>query len=169
MKNTKMTPAPFWGLLVTTGLVSLFCAAQDIPALSSREAFQTLDKSDTYLIDVRTISEYVYVGHPVMAYSVPIGFWDEEGIREIPNANFEEDLKARFKVGDRLIFICRSGRRSLVAAGRAVEAGFKDSFNVKEGFEGGKDSRGLRTVDGWKNEGLPYTYTIDQRLMYKFR
>jgi rhodanese-related sulfurtransferase len=169
MEKTKMTTVPLRRLLMMIGLASLFCGAQDIPALSSRQASEMLEKSNTYLIDVRTIAEYVYVGHPLTAYSVPLGFWDEKGIKNRPNTRFEEDLKALFKQEDVLIFICRSGGRSRLAAERAVRAGFKNVFNVSEGFEGGIDSRGLRTIDGWKNAGLPYTYNIDPRLIYKFR
>ena len=136
--------------------LSFFCAAQDTMGLFSIEAYQILEKPDTYLIDVRTIAEYVYVGHLETAFSVPIGFWDEKGITIIPNPGFEEDLKALFKPQDTLIFICRSGNRSGVAVERSIRVGFKDVFNIIDGFEGGKDRRGRRTVNGWKIEGLPY-------------
>ena len=44
--------------------------------------------------------------------------------------------------------------RSVAAATAATEAGFT-SYNVLEGFEGEPDRYGERTVNGWKNRGLP--------------
>ena len=31
--------------------------------------------------------------------------------------------------------------------------------NMVTGFEGGSDGSGYRTVNGWVNDGLPYTYS----------
>jgi rhodanese-related sulfurtransferase len=165
MKFYQKTAIAFISCLV----ISSWSLAQEIPSLDSRAAFQRMEKSDTYLIDVRTIAEYVYVGHPVSAFSIPLVFWDEEGIRTVSNVRFEEDLKGLFKPQDTLIFICRSGNRSQEAAYLAWRVGFKKVFNVSDGFEGGKDNQGLRTINGWKNKGLSYTHTVHPGLMYKFR
>jgi hypothetical protein len=48
----------------------------------------------------------------------------------------------------------------------ALEAGFTHVINIKEGFEGKKDEQGLRTVNGWKNRHLPYTYRLNPELAY---
>ena len=75
----------------------------------------------------------------------------------IPNARFIEQLKlqaARGPQDTELVFLCRSGARSIAAAIAATEAGFT-SYNVLEGFEGEPDRHGERTVNGWKNRGLP--------------
>jgi rhodanese-related sulfurtransferase len=53
-----------------------------------------------------------------------------------------------------LVFLCRSGQRSIAAAIAASQAGFT-AYNVLEGFEGEPDRYGERTVNGWKNRGLP--------------
>ena len=53
-----------------------------------------------------------------------------------------------------LVFLCRSGARSIAAATAATQAGYT-SYNVLEGFEGETDRFGERTVNGWKNRGLP--------------
>ena len=53
-----------------------------------------------------------------------------------------------------LLFLCRSGVRSVAAANAATAAGFT-AYNVLEGFEGQPDQSAARTVNGWKNSGLP--------------
>ncbi|HET9349079.1 MAG TPA: rhodanese-like domain-containing protein, partial [Arthrobacter sp.] len=42
----------------------------------------------------------------------------------------------------------------VAAATAATQAGYT-SYNVLEGFEGETDRFGDRTVNGWKNRGLP--------------
>ena len=55
------------------------------------------------------------------------------------------------------MFICRSGGRSHQAAAAASAAGYTESFNVLEGFEGEVDPQGHRgTVGGWRKAGLPW-------------
>ena len=56
-----------------------------------------------------------------------------------------------------VMFMCRSGARSHGAAIAATQAGYPNSFNVLEGFEGDKDSNGHRSsVGGWRKAGLPW-------------
>lgn len=144
---------------------SLLC--QDVKEISPSEAFDLAKKADTYLIDVRTIAEYVFVGHPENAYVIPLIFWYEEGQTQVPNRDFLRDLASRFKKEDTLVFICRSANRSLTSARMAIGAGFQKVFNVKEGFEGKKDEKGYRTIGGWKNRGLPYTYELIAEFAYR--
>lgn len=140
---------------------------QDVKEISPSEAFDLAKKADTYLIDVRTIAEYVYVGHPENAYIIPLLFWDEKGQRQVPNRDFLRNLASRFKKEDTLVFICRSANRSPVAARMAIGAGYQNVFNVKEGIEGKKDEKGYRTIGGWKNRGLPYTYDLKEEYAYR--
>jgi hypothetical protein len=51
----------------------------------------------------------------------------------------------------------------------AQRAEFAEVFNIGKGFEGDKNSDGYRTVNGWKNSGLPYTYTLKRKLSYSKR
>ena len=139
---------------------------QDEMEISAREAFNMLKKESTYLIDVRSIAEYIFVGHPVSAYCIPYQFWNEKEQKLIHNSNFIDDIQSRFKESDVLIFICRSGSRSLRTALLVRDAGFDNVFSIDEGFEGKKDRRGLRTVNGWKNK-LPYTYELNPDLIYR--
>ncbi len=55
------------------------------------------------------------------------------------------------------MFLCRSGGRSHHAAALATHEGFRECYNVLEGFEGDRDASGHRnTVGGWRAAGLPW-------------
>lgn len=78
-----------------------------------------------------------------------------------PNARFVDQLKQA--LGEResdsqapVIFICRSGQRSIGAATAATAIGLSPSFNVLEGFEGALDAQGHRGSEGWRADGLPW-------------
>ncbi len=135
--------------------------------ISPPEAFELLQNQSVYLIDVRSVAEYVFVGHPEMAYNIPFEFWDENKQKLVLNKRFIKDIKARFKPSDTLIFICRSGGRSSKAAESALRAGFNQVFSIKEGFEGDIDDEGFRRLNGWKIRGLPSTYELNEKLVYK--
>lgn len=157
--------------LVVAALNLTFAAgvrAQDVIPVTPARAFELVKEPRTFLVDVRSVAEYVLVGHPEMACNVPFTFWSEEAGRFVPNPDFLEDLAARFGHDDALVFICRSGGRSLDAARSAREAGYSKVYHVAEGFEGGLDEQGYRTVGGWKN-GLPYTFKVDPDLAYRKR
>jgi rhodanese-related sulfurtransferase len=155
------------GLLLGPAGPALFY--QDIPEINSREAYEMITKNPAFrLVDVRSIAEYYFVGHPEMAANVPLTFWDEKAQTLVRNERFLDDLKTRYKPEETLIFICRSGGRSRQAAQLAREAGYSNVYSVKEGFEGEKDARGYRTVVGWKNSGLPYTYEVRKELIYQW-
>jgi rhodanese-related sulfurtransferase len=138
------------------------------------------DTEHTFLVDVRTRYEYQDVGHPTGAYNIPLRFYTtatvRRGYRKVPNENFSADLKALFNPEtDTILFICRSGERSIPATEAAIDAGFKADkvYNIRGGFEGdpvmNPDSPlyGKRTVGGWSLEGLPWTYEMDRKYMYQ--
>ncbi|MGD9345884.1 MAG: rhodanese-like domain-containing protein [Candidatus Aminicenantes bacterium] len=149
-------------------VLAVVCCAfsQEIEDISSKEAYELLKEPDTYLVDVRSIAEYVFVGHPAMAHNIPLMFWDERKQDFVPNESFLENVKSRFETKGRLIFICRSGGRSKRAALKARGAGFSRVLNIALGFEGEEDPDGYRVVNGWKNS-LPYTYEFDRKLIYR--
>jgi rhodanese-related sulfurtransferase len=154
-------------LIITLSIVvTIFLLSETVKEISPQEAYQMLEQPSTYLVDVRSIAEYVFVGHPEMAFNTPLLFWSEMEQRLTTNKNFIQDIKSRFEEKDVLIFICRSGGRSLGAATLASRAGFLHVFNIKEGFEGETDEKGYRTVGGWKNRNLPYTYKLKKELVY---
>jgi rhodanese-related sulfurtransferase len=124
--------------------------------LTPQEAWAKL-KTGAVLVDVRTEGEWAHIGIPDTASTEndPLFIqWNLAG--GIPNSQFIEQLKQQAPEDDgaELVFLCRSGVRSAAAATAATEAGFT-AYNVLEGFEGEPDRYGERTVNGWKNRGLP--------------
>jgi rhodanese-related sulfurtransferase len=106
------------------------------------------------LIDVRTQAEWEYVGHIPDTVLIE---WNTfpNGQR---NPDFLSELQSQVAKGDApIMFLCRSGARSHQAAQTAAQAGYPNSYNVLEGFEGDKDANGHRnTVGGWRFAGLPW-------------
>ena len=127
--------------------------------LSPEEAWARLE-AGAVLVDVRTEGEWARMGTPAAPSAAgrrqePLFVqWTLAG--GAPNPYFLEQLQqqAPDAASAELIFLCRSGARSVAAAIAATEAGFT-SYNVLEGFEGEPDRHGERTVNGWKNRGLP--------------
>ncbi len=75
------------------------------------------------------------------------------------NDNFVDQLKEAGIAGGEnapVIFLCRSGQRSIGAAEAATAAGIGPSYNVLDGFEGGLDAEGHRGAVGWRALGLPW-------------
>ena len=111
-------------------------------------------------MDVRTEGEWAHIGIPDTAAAGegrndPLFIqWNLAG--GSPNPLFVEQLRrqAPEDTAVELVFLCRSGARSIAAATAATAAGYT-SYNVLEGFEGETDRFGGRTVNGWKNRGLP--------------
>lgn len=155
------------GLALVFSLSPLAVLGQAIENVLPKQAAERLESPNTYLVDVRSVAEYVFVGHPPKAVNMPLAFWSETEQKLTPNERFVQDLKSRFRTGDTLFFICRSGGRSLRAAQAARAAGFTSVVNVSEGFEGAKDAQGRHTVGGWRGAGLPYTLDVDPTLAYK--
>ena len=137
-----------------------------IESVSVEDAWARL-KGDpgAVLIDVRTIAEWAYVGLPELDSlgKRPVlvewqGFPDER-----QNAAFvERVVEALRQLGadqeNELLFICRSGQRSLRAARAMAAAGYRRCRNVADGFEGPLDAdRHRGRLKGWKALGLPWT------------
>ncbi|MBT8162014.1 MULTISPECIES: rhodanese-like domain-containing protein [Arthrobacter] len=124
--------------------------------LSPHDAWAKLEQG-AILVDVRTEGEWAHIGIPdTKATENDPLFIQWNLVGGIPNTRFIEELKqqAPDAEGTELVFLCRSGQRSIAAAIAATQAGFT-SYNVLEGFEGEPDRYGERTVNGWKNRGLP--------------
>jgi len=172
--------------------------AEEPKKILSLEAYDMLNTvPDTYLIDVRTRAEYQLVGHPINAYLFPYMFMGNKlkkkgekygyGIN-IKNKAFTEQISKIFKKTDNLLIISRDGRRSALAVKELMDAGFKKTYDVENGFEGPdfpffKDSNKQKfyrqlakrnKIDGfnhrrhygWQWWGLPWTYEIDPKFIY---
>jgi rhodanese-related sulfurtransferase len=124
--------------------------------LDPQEAWAKLEQG-ARLVDVRTKGEWVHIGVPDTSatQSEPLFIqWTFPG--GVPNPEFIAELRQHVPADNapELVFLCRSGVRSIAAATAATQAGYT-SYNVLEGFEGEPDRYGERTVNGWKNRGLP--------------
>ncbi len=124
---------------------------------------------NAYIIDVRTAAEWLYVGHPgknkigqgaeIEGKIVNIPWLIEHKGVMIVNPSFLSDINEIFKGNPDVLLItmCRSGNRSVPSSKLLEEAGYQ-VLEMPAGFEGGTDSLGYRTVNGWKNNGLPYNF-----------
>jgi rhodanese-related sulfurtransferase len=128
--------------------------------ITPEEAWQLLDGDpNAVLVDVRTDAEWRFVGvpdlSPLSRDAVFIEWNRTDGTR---NQGFVDDLKAAgITPGERpVVFLCRSGNRSIGAAEAATEAGIGPSYNILDGFEGGLDEQRHRGRTGWKAVGLPW-------------
>jgi rhodanese-related sulfurtransferase len=122
-------------------------------ALTPAEAHKLM-QSGAKLVDVRTKPELLYVGK--VPGSLAVEWQTYPGSRE--NPEFLAELAAAVPKDTPVMFLCRSGARSSAAAEAATRAGWKEAYNILEGFEGDKDAAQHRsTVGGWRKAGLPWT------------
>lgn len=134
--------------------------------LTPEEAWDLLvTEVGAVLVDVRTDAEWRYVGVPDTA-SLPAPDGSRTAHVEwvsypsgARNLHFLDELAAlNVTPGDGrpIIFLCRSGARSVAAAIAATAAGLGPALNVLEGFEGDVGPDGHRGHGGWRAAGLPW-------------
>lgn len=129
--------------------------------ISPKEAWEILNKDPkAVLVDVRTRAEWTFVGVPKLEsvnkepvlvewQAYPTMQVNPEFIQQVATAGADKDAP--------VLFLCRSGQRSRAAAIAMTAAGFKKSYNIANGFEGGHDAEGHRGgAAGWKADGLPW-------------
>lgn len=130
--------------------------------LSPVEAWSLLKETPAaVLVDVRTRAEWAYVGVPdTTTLDRETGFIEwvsyPDGAR---NERFTAQLAdLGLTPGDQrpIVFLCRSGQRSIGAAKAATAAGLGPAYNVLDGFEGALDDEGHRGDAGWRASGLPW-------------
>ena len=108
--------------------------------LTPREAWELLEQDPSaVLVDCRTEAEWNYVGipelsqvgrHPVLVQ------WQRYPDGAL-NPSFVDELRAKGVTDDApVVFLCRSGHRSIGAAEAATAAGVERAYNVLDGFEG---------------------------------
>lgn len=134
--------------------------------ITPEEAWKLLaDDPEAVLVDCRTEAEWRFVGVPDVSSlqrdvasprEVVYVEWNRSDGSH--NDRFVDDLvSAGVTPGERpVVFLCRSGNRSIGAAEAATGAGMTPSFNVLDGFEGNLDEAGHRGATGWKAVGLPW-------------
>ncbi len=187
MKN-RLTMALVILVLIFSFAISCF-AQQPLPKnkqtvlklyITSQNAYTKwhVNPDKIKILDVRTPGEYIFVGHAPMAVNIPLKFLNKSvnpltmKLAMTLNDNFVEDVKKKFKKTDTIFVMCRSGARSAAAVNLLAKDGFKDVYNIIDGFEGdklmvpGSYQNGKRLINGWKNSGAPWTYKLDRSLVY---
>ena len=124
------------------------------------EAWELLENDEnTVLVDCRTTAEWNFVGVPdleILEKRTVFIEWSMFPSGQ-PNPEFVEQLRDSGVNDDtRVLFICRSGHRSIGAAEAATAAGIAQAFNVLDGFEGGLDENDHRGNAGWRALNLPW-------------
>ncbi len=129
--------------------------------VSPRQAWELLrDRPEVQLVDCRTSAEWAFVGMPnlesIGKRLIQISWQIYPNMQK--NLEFEDQLRgAGINPKDPVLFICRSGGRSRMAAMALTARGFSQCYNIVTGFEGDHDSQGHRgTAGGWKSDGLPW-------------
>ena len=204
MIERPFSPSRFILSMLAISLFWLVClepqeaVGQESKKILSIEAYDMMNTvPDTYLLDVRTRVEYQFVGHAIGAYLFPYMFITQEFgknaenygyLFSAKNKDFIEEIIKVFKKTDNLLIICRDGTRSALAAKDLMNAGFKNVFDVEDGFEGApfptfRDSNrdkfyrqlakrnkiygfNHRRHYGWQWWGLPWTYEMDPKFIY---
>jgi sulfur dioxygenase len=123
--------------------------AGDVPP---QLAYTWWQSGEAVLVDVRTDAEREWVGFIPGAVALAWKQWP--GM--VPNPLFDEDLVKVVPKNKKVLFLCRSGVRSIAAAKRATQLGL-DAYNILEGFEGEPDEHAHRGhKGGWRHQGLPW-------------
>ena len=131
--------------------------------ITPEQAWKLLsDNPQAVLVDVRTDAEWRFVGVPdLSSLGREVVFLEWNSTDGTHNANFADELRERISPAEDgverpVVFLCRSGNRSIGAAVAATEIGITPAYNILEGFEGNLDSFGHRGETGWRAIGLPW-------------
>lgn len=182
------------GILLSTGVASAtHISATEISAkkqtnaglyLTAVEAADMLADPDILFVDVRTRAEVSFVGLPTRANAnIPLMLMPKDAEYDPQKQTYKlqfnpdfifafESLLADLDYDEEapIVLICRSGSRSAKAANMLIELGYKNIYSVIDGFEGDKAKdgphSGHREVNGWKNSGLDWSYSVTPAQLY---
>lgn len=122
-------------------------------SVSPGDAWALVQAAAATLVDVRSSEERKFVGQVPGAAHVA---W-ATGTSLTRNPRFVRELEAKVSKDAPVLLLCRSGKRSALAAEAATKAGFSHVYNVSEGFEGELNAAQQRgSADGWRFRGLPW-------------
>lgn len=110
--------------------------------IDSKQAYNMQQKG-SLLIDVRTKREFINL-RAKDSINIPV-FYEQNGQR-VFNRNFAQEIYDAVKqdLNKEIILICRSGSRTKLASNLLAYQGFKNVYNIKEGF-----------AYDWKKVNLP--------------
>jgi rhodanese-related sulfurtransferase len=154
-----------------------YLMAADVPTFIQAQG----GASKVLFLDVRTRAEAMYVGMvtgidalvPFVEHEELMTDWDtQRGMYRLqPLQDFVPEVNRRLAQKglaktDTVVLICRSGDRSSRGANRLADDGYMQVWSVDDGFEGDMGKDGRRSVNGWKNAGLPWSYKLERDRMY---
>ena len=158
-------------------MAGLYLEAKEVPTFIEQQG----GSLKVLFLDVRTRAEAMFVGMsnsvdalvPFVDLQELMTDWDVQrsAYKLEPMQEFVTEVGSRLQQKgllktDTVVLICRSGDRSSRAANRLLEAGYSRVFTVVDGFEGDMSPDGRRSVNGWKNSGLPWGYKLEKTKMY---
>lgn len=119
-------------ILMLSILGFMGCTAQNGSSIDSKEAYGLIKAdSNIAILDVRTAKEFAD-GHVAGAVNI-----------DVNQADFAQKIDELDRSKTYIVY-CRSGRRSRKAVGIMAAKGFKNLYNVSDGFV------------GWNKNGLPF-------------
>lgn len=117
------------------------------------QAWTLFNEGIATLVDVRSKEELHFVGRVPGSAHIS---W-ATGTSLTRNPRFAREVESKFGKNDVLLLLCRSGKRSALAAEALAKAGFTNVFNILEGFEGEiNEDKHRGNKDGWKFHQLPW-------------
>jgi len=131
-------------------------AVESLPyagGLRPTEAYELFSAGHAFLVDVRTAEERKFVG--LVPGTLHVAWMT--GTSMTKNPRFLRELENKVNKEALVLLLCRSGKRSAAAAEAAAAVGFRNAFNVLEGFEGDHNERQQRrSIGGWLRSDLPW-------------
>ena len=135
--------------------------------ISPSEAYKILQENpNSLLVDVRTREEIDFVGFvdlsqtSVKTILLPWKIYPNMAVDEAFTDKLSALVVKHFSSNPEetnLLFLCRSGNRSLEAALFMSDLGYHNCYNIINGFEGSHDELGHRgQTNGWKAKNLPW-------------
>lgn len=116
-------------------------------------AWGLFNAGDAVLVDVRSNEERHFVGH--VPGSVHVAW--ATGTSLTRNPRFVREFESKVDKNSLVVLLCRSGKRSALAAEALSKAGFTHAFNILEGFEGEiNEDKHRGSTGGWKFHQLPW-------------
>lgn len=121
--------------------------------ISPQNAWALFQSAHAVIVDVRTHEERTFVGY--IPESIHIAWATGTSLNR--NPRFVKELENKVGKDKPILLLCRSGKRSAAAATAAFQAGFKNIYNIEQGFEGDLDDHQHRgSFNGWRFHQLPW-------------
>lgn len=178
---------PILTALLITVAIGFNAQAEEVLSLTPQETYDLVQKQGDQLlfVDVRDPVEIMFIGFTdAIDKNIPFKLADRSDFladkgRFAMNTNpefasqIEQALKEKGLTRDDLIItMCRSGSsRGKPSAEYLLERGFTNVKYIDHGFQGSSakegKQKGMRIVNGWQNDGLPWSMTLNPEKIYR--